>query len=84
MLSDDVLIENNKFGFAIMQNNGAMKIVNFMHTQTAETRHSSANREYQVRGYGRLFTRFLRCVKTLHDLDHLDMLYRGTHIDCNL
>ena len=36
----NVLIENNKFGCVIMQNNGAMKIVNFTHAQTAETRHS--------------------------------------------
>ena len=31
MLHDDVLIKNNKYGWVIMQNNGAMKIVNFMH-----------------------------------------------------
>ena len=32
----DVLIENNKYGCTMkgMQNNGAMKIVNFMHAQT--------------------------------------------------
>ena len=40
VLHDDVLIENNKYGCVIMQNNGAMKIVNFTHAQTAETRHS--------------------------------------------
>ena len=40
MLRDDVLIENNKYGCVIMQNNGAMKIVNFTHAQTAETRRS--------------------------------------------
>ena len=38
MLRDDVLIENNKYGCVIMQNNGAMKIINFMHAQMAETR----------------------------------------------
>ena len=38
VLRDDVLIENNKYGYVIMQNNGAMKIVNFTHVQTAETR----------------------------------------------
>ena len=26
MLRDDVLIENNKYGYVTMQNNGAMKI----------------------------------------------------------
>ena len=31
VLHDDVLIESNKYGCVIMQNNGAMKIVNFMH-----------------------------------------------------
>ena len=29
MLRDDVLIENNKYGCVIMQNNGAMKLANF-------------------------------------------------------
>ena len=38
MLHDDVLIENNKYGYITMQNNGAMKIINFTHAQTAETR----------------------------------------------
>ena len=38
VLRDDVLIENNNYGCVIMQNNGAMKIVNFTHAQTAETR----------------------------------------------
>ena len=33
ILHDDVLIENNKYGCIIMQNNGAMKIVNFMHVK---------------------------------------------------
>ena len=28
-------------------------------------------------GTGRCFTRFLRCVEVYHDLDHLDILYRG-------
>ena len=36
--SCDVLIQNNHYGCIIMHNNGAMKIVNFMHAQTAETR----------------------------------------------
>ena len=40
MLRDDVLIENIKYGCVIMQNNGAMKLVNFTHAQTAETRRS--------------------------------------------
>ena len=40
MLRDDVLIENNKYGYIIMQNIVAMKIVNFTHAQMAETRHS--------------------------------------------
>ena len=40
MVRDDVLIENNKYGYVTMQNNGAIKIVNFTHAQTAETRHS--------------------------------------------
>ena len=40
MLRDDVLIESNKYGCIIMQNNGAMKIVNFTHAQIAETRRS--------------------------------------------
>ena len=38
MLRDDVLIENNKYGCIIIQNNGAMKIVNLTHVQMAETR----------------------------------------------
>ena len=33
-------VENNNDGYVIMQNNGAMKIVNFAHAQTAETRRS--------------------------------------------
>ena len=37
MLRDDVLIENIKYGCIIMQNNGAMKIVNFTHAQMAKT-----------------------------------------------
>ena len=40
MLRDDILIENNKYCCVIMQNNGAMKIVNFTHVQMVETRHS--------------------------------------------
>ena len=40
MLHDGVLIENIKYGCVIMQNNGAMKIVNFTHVQMAEIRHS--------------------------------------------
>ena len=40
MLRDDVLIENSKYSYVTMQNNGAMKIVDFTHAQTAETRHS--------------------------------------------
>ena len=40
VLRDDVLIENNNYVCVIMQNNGAMKIVNFTHAQTAETRRS--------------------------------------------
>ena len=31
------------------------------------------------KGSGRCFTRFLRCVEVYHDLDHLDVLYRGIH-----
>ena len=51
MLRDDVLIENNKYGCIIMQNNWAMKIVNFTHAQTAETRHFSVICERRVQGY---------------------------------
>ena len=40
MVCDDVLIENTEYGYVILQNNGAMKIVNFTHVQMAETRHS--------------------------------------------
>ena len=40
MLRDDILIENNKYGYVTKQNNGAMTIVKFTHVQTAETRHS--------------------------------------------
>ena len=40
MVRDGVLIENNKYVYVTMQNNGAMKIVNIMHVQTAETRRS--------------------------------------------
>ena len=40
VLRDDVLIENNNYSCVIMQNNGAMKVVNFAHAQTAETKRS--------------------------------------------
>ena len=53
LLRDDVLIENNKYGYITMQNNGAMKIVNFMHAQVAETRrsfHPSVNAGYEASG----------------------------------
>ena len=40
VVHNDVLIENNKYGYITIQNNGAMKIVNFTHAQTAETRRS--------------------------------------------
>ena len=33
---------------------------------------------------GGCFARFLRCVKVYHNLDHLDMLYRGIHAYCSL
>ena len=53
VLCDDVLIENNNSGCVIMQNNEAMKIVNFTHAQTAETRRSffflPVNAEYEAR-----------------------------------
>ena len=51
VLRDDVLIENNNSGCVIMQNNKAMKIVNFTHAQTAETRRSfflPVNAEYEA------------------------------------
>ena len=38
ILRNGILIENNKFGCIIMQNNGAMEIFDFTHVQTAETR----------------------------------------------
>ena len=38
MLRDNVLIENIRYGCIIIQNNGAMKLVNFTHAQTAETK----------------------------------------------
>ena len=40
MLHDYVLIENNKYGCVIMQNNGTTKLVNSTQAKTAETRHS--------------------------------------------
>ena len=40
MVRIDVLIESNKYGYVTIQNNGAMKIVNFTHAQTPETRRS--------------------------------------------
>ena len=40
LLHDDVLIKNNNYGCINMQNNGAMKIVNFTHVQMTETRRS--------------------------------------------
>ena len=54
MLHDDVLIENNKYnyGYVTMQNNGAMKIANFTHAQTTETRRSfrlSVNAGYEAK-----------------------------------
>ena len=51
MLRDDVLTENNKCGYVTMQNNRAMKAVNFTHAQTAETRRSfcpSVNAQYEA------------------------------------
>ena len=49
MLRDDVLIENSKYGCIIMQNNGAMKKVNFTHVQMAETSFlPSANAGYEA------------------------------------
>ena len=51
LLCDDVLIENNKYGYVTMPNYGAMKIVNFTHVQTAETRCSfrpSVNAGYKA------------------------------------
>ena len=50
VLRDDVLIENNNYGCVSMQNNRAMKLVNFAHAQTAETRRFSSARERRVRG----------------------------------
>ena len=49
MVCDD--IENNKYGYVTIQNNGAMKIVNFTHVQMAEIRHSSLHYERWVQGY---------------------------------
>ena len=46
MLRDDVLIENNKFGCAILQNNGAMKML----TSRMRKRLKPGVRERQVRG----------------------------------
>ena len=31
MVRDDILIENNKYGYVTMQNSGPMKIFNFAH-----------------------------------------------------
>ena len=73
MLHDDVLIENNKYGWVIichygyinMQNNGALKMVNFTHEQTAETRHSSPVNEASllvtVRSWDRSYT-YMYCL----------------------
>ena len=36
------------------------------------------------KGTGRCFARFLRCVEVYHDLDCLDVLYRGIHAYCSL
>ena len=55
MLHNDVLIKNKKYGWVIMQNDGAMKIVNFMHAQTAETR-CSFRCPGTLHGYYRLVT----------------------------
>ena len=35
-------------------------------------------------GSGNWCTRFLHCAKILAGLDHLDVLYTGVHIYCNL
>ena len=37
-----------------------------------------------IKGTGRFFTRFLCWVEVYHDLDHLDMLYRGIGAYCSL
>ena len=36
------------------------------------------------KGTGRCFARFLRCVEVYHDLDRLDVLYRGIRAYCSL
>ena len=36
------------------------------------------------KGTGRCLARFLRCVEVYHDLDHLDVLYRGLCAYCSL
>ena len=49
MVRNDVLIENNKYGYVTMQNKGAMKIVNFMRKPLKPGILFSA-RECRVRG----------------------------------
>ena len=40
--------------------------------------------KWRLKGTGKLFSGFLRCVEVSHNLDHMDMLYRGVHIDRSL
>ena len=40
--------------------------------------------KWHLKGTSKLFTGFLRCVRVSHDLDCLDVPYRGIHVDCNI
>ena len=53
MLRDDVLIENSKYGYIIMQNNGA--IANVMHEQMAETIPAVCDAGYEAKSYNAYF-----------------------------
>ena len=49
-----------------------------------ESAHVRRIPKWRPKGTGKLFTGFLNCVEVSHDLDCLDVLYRGSCIDCNL
>ena len=40
--------------------------------------------KWRLKGTGKLLSGFLCCVEVSHNLDLLDVLYRGVRVDCNL
>ena len=55
-----------------------------MHVGLPESAVMSGEFQWRLKGTGKLFTGFLCCVKASHNLDCLDVLYRGVRFDCNV